>query len=216
MPGDVMLGGEWTRKTVLDLCKLACAAVLFCSPWVFGFSSIPAWNLWLCGYAMLTISVADLTAEADWEPHTSLYLGAWLVAAPWLLSFFEDSAATLLHVGGGGVIALLSAAELWSAERNPPWRFRPGAARRADLESLSDDMSGPQEIPARHVFLSSSRAPARPDRRRTSSGRRHRGDRTGIDRAARRAIALRSRPYDTGFPNSRAAATGLQRGRVWV
>jgi hypothetical protein len=128
---DAMLGGNWTKRTVLDLGKLACATVLFTSPWIFGFAGTPAWNLWVCGYAMLTISLADLTAEADWEAETSLYLGVWLMAAPWLFGFVDDSAATLVHLVGGISVSLLSAAELYDVEHNPPWRFRPAAARRA-------------------------------------------------------------------------------------
>jgi SPW repeat len=146
MWGDVTSGVVCTRRAAFDLCKLACAAALFCSPWMLELSPIPAWNLWCCGYAMLTIIVADLTAEADWEPRTSLYLGAWLAAAPWLLGFSQDGAAMLLHVAGGGVISLLSAAELWSAQGNPPWRFRPASARRAIPEPLINDIGGSHEI----------------------------------------------------------------------
>jgi hypothetical protein len=71
-------------------------------------------------------------ADADWEARTSLWLGFWLAAAPWLLGF-ADRTATFLHLSAGTIISLLSAVELWSAQRTPPRRFRPGAARRADV-----------------------------------------------------------------------------------
>jgi SPW repeat len=120
------------RPLVLDALKLACAAALFGSPWVFALSPAATWNLWVCGYAMLAISLAALVAEADWEPKANFALGAWVVAAPWILAFATDqTVATVVHMTGGGLISILSALELWNAERNPPWRFRPGAASRA-------------------------------------------------------------------------------------
>jgi SPW repeat len=121
--GDIMLDGNWRSKEVFDLCKLACAAALFATPWLLDLGGRPAWNLWVCGYAMVTIALADLTAEADWEARTSFYLGAWLLAAPWLLGVPQDVAATLVHIVGGGIISLLSVAELWSSKHTPPRRF---------------------------------------------------------------------------------------------
>jgi SPW repeat len=135
-----MLDRKWTTKEVFDLCKLGCAAALFASPWMLGLAGRPAWNLWVCGYAMVTIALADLTAEADWEPRTSLYLGVWLLTAPWILGFSQDVAATLVHLAGGGIASLLSAAELWSTEHTPPQRFQPGAARHADTLPAIDDV----------------------------------------------------------------------------
>jgi hypothetical protein len=111
---------NWKRKEIFDLCKLCCAAALFASPWVLGLAGRPAWNLWVCGYAMVTIALADLIAEADWEPRT---LGAWLLTAPWTLGFSQDVAAALVHIVGGGITSLLSVAELWSTKHTPPGWF---------------------------------------------------------------------------------------------
>jgi hypothetical protein len=128
-----MLDIRWTRETLLDLIKLSCAALLFGSAWVLEFPPTAAWNLWVCGYAMLTVTAAALTAEADWEPHSNFCLGIWVAIAPWTLGFSEDAAAALVHVFGGSVISLLSAVEVWTAERSPPWHFSPAAALRACL-----------------------------------------------------------------------------------
>jgi SPW repeat-containing protein len=129
---------EWTatREKVLDFIKMICGALLFASPWTLEFASAATWNLRLCGYAMLTASLAALVAEADWEPRANLWLGIWVLAAPWMLGFSQDAAATLVHLFGGGVISVLSAVEVWFGERNPPWRFGPGAAQRATLSAL--------------------------------------------------------------------------------
>jgi SPW repeat len=130
-----------TRENVIDLIKLVCAAILFLSPWVLDLSRIPAWNLWVCGYAMLTASLAAIVAEADWEPRANLWLGTWVMAAPWILGFPQQSEATLVHVIGGTLISMLSAIEVWFIGRSPPWRFGPGAAQRTALPAAAMTVS---------------------------------------------------------------------------
>ena len=109
---------RWTRETLIDLIKLSCAALLLASPWVMEFPPTAVWNLCVCGYAMLTVTAAALTAEADWEPHSNFCLGIWVAIAPLTLGFSQDAAAVFVHVFGGSVISLLSAVEVWTAERN--------------------------------------------------------------------------------------------------
>ena len=125
----------WTRENVIDLMKLVCAAILFLSPWVLKLSQTPTWNLRVCGYLMLTASLAAMVAEADWEPRANLWLGTWVLAAPWTLGFSHEPKAALVHVIGGALVSMLSAAKVWFIGRSPPWRFGPGAAQRAALSS---------------------------------------------------------------------------------
>jgi SPW repeat len=128
-----MLEWTWTRDRVLDLTKLICGGLLLASTWALEFAPLPAWNLRVCGYASLTASLAALVAESDWEPRANLWLGLWVLAAPWMLGFTQDTAAVLVHMIGGGLICMLSVVEVWSGERSPPWRFGPAAAQRASL-----------------------------------------------------------------------------------
>jgi SPW repeat len=133
--GRVAAKPIWAREAILDSAKAACAALLFVSPWVLTFTLAPAWNLWIVGYLMLTCCLAELLAEADWEAQTNFCLGAWLLCAPWMLGFSAENAATLVHVAGGGSICILSAVEMLSGRRSPPWRFGPSSALRAILPS---------------------------------------------------------------------------------
>jgi hypothetical protein len=126
-----MLEWTWTRDRVLDLTKLICGGLLLASTWALEFDPLPAWNLRVCGYASLTASLAALVAEADWEPRANLWLGLWVLAAPWMLGFSQETGATLVHLVGGGLVSMLSALEAWSGERSPPWRFGPAAVQRA-------------------------------------------------------------------------------------
>ena len=125
-------GLSWTSpREVLAQVKLICAAMMIGSLWVLDLSQAPTWNLGVCGYAMLTASLAALVAEADWEPRANLWVGIWMLAAPWVLGFSHETGAALIHLLGGGLVSMLSALEVWSGERSPPWRFGPAAAQRA-------------------------------------------------------------------------------------
>jgi hypothetical protein len=162
--GCAMLDIRWKKETLLDLIKLSCAALLLASPWVLEFPPAAVWNLWVCGYAMLTVTAAALTAEADWEPHSNFCLGIWVAMAPWTLGFSQDAPAVFVHVLGGSVISLLSAVKVWTAERNPPWHFSPAAALRARLAS-SAMMAAEMPQPLRELAA----ARERPSHRRRRS-----------------------------------------------
>jgi hypothetical protein len=127
------------RHKFPDIGKLGLGVAMLATPWLLELAPAAKWDLWICGYAMATICVADLTAEADWEPRTSLWLGIWLAVAPWVLGFSDDLRATFLHILAGSIVWLLSAAELWSVGSTPPRRFRPGAARHAELVGAIND-----------------------------------------------------------------------------
>jgi hypothetical protein len=164
----------WSRERVFDGGKLATAVVMLATPWLLELGPAAKWDLWICGYAIATICVADLTADADWEPRTSLWLGVWLAAAPWVLGFTGDLAASFLHLLFGSVVSLLSAVELWSVDHTPPRRFRPGAARHAEVVGSADGGAADDQaagspilvrdrfVPApKATFLGSRRRPAR-------------------------------------------------------
>jgi hypothetical protein len=153
------------REALLDSLKLTCAAALFASPWVFDLPAVATWNLWVCGYAMMSISLVALVAEADWEPGANFWLGAWIMAAPWMVGFFEEPEATFVHMAGGGVVLILSAVELWTAERNPPWRFRPGAALRVSRTPAETGMPQAERLFAAHDPIFARRRGSVPPRR---------------------------------------------------
>jgi hypothetical protein len=121
-----------TNEKSFHVAKLTCALLLFASSWMVSLPPVPGWTLSITGYAILTVSVAALVAEADWAPRVNFALGLVLLAAPWVLGFAHDATAMLLHVSGGAVITLLSGIQLLMARDHPPWRFGPAAARRAD------------------------------------------------------------------------------------
>lgn len=121
-----------TNETSFHLAKLTCALLLFASSWIASMPPIAAWTLCIVGYAIVTVSVAALVAEADWESRVNFALGLILLVAPWVLGFAHDGIPTLLHLSGGAAVAVLSGIALLTARDDPPWRFGPSAARRTD------------------------------------------------------------------------------------
>jgi SPW repeat len=122
-----------TPSTIIDLIKLGCGGLLIAAGSVLGTEGMFAWNAFLSGYAIFTAALAALVAEADWEPQANLVLGCWATVSPLCVGTLDVSAAALIHVIGGAVVGLLSAVELWSVRRDPPWRFQPGSASRSVL-----------------------------------------------------------------------------------
>jgi SPW repeat len=165
---DVVAKREWTTNLVLDLVKVGCAASLLIAPWFFALAPVPAWNLWVVAYLMLTCSLAKFVAEAEWEAQTNCCLGAWAMSAPWILGFSSDGSPTIVHVVGGSCVCILSAIELWGAQRNPPWRFGPSSALRPAL--LSSIINPPDRSVRRRRTYRLQR-PAAPRTRRASAQR---------------------------------------------
>src|SRR5690348_1879507 len=87
-----------TNETSLHVAKLTCALLLFASSWMLSLPPVPTWTLSTLGYAILTVCVAALVAEADWEPRVNFALGLVLLGAPWVLGFAHDALSTLLHL----------------------------------------------------------------------------------------------------------------------
>jgi SPW repeat len=189
---DVVANRDWTRAVILDLAKIACATLLFVAPWLFAFAPVPAWNLWIVGYLMLTCGLAEFLAEADWEAQTNCCLGAWVLSAPWILGFSSSEVATIVHVAGGSCVCILSAVELWDAKCNPPWRFGPGSALRAALLS---SIITPRHRPAKYRWTSRmQRSGVRTGRQTAARGSFRAPRRTQLAKASARWARAVHRP----------------------
>ncbi|CAL80361.1 conserved hypothetical protein; putative membrane protein [Bradyrhizobium sp. ORS 278] len=101
--------------SALDLYTLACGAFLALAPWLFAFVR-PAGRLdaEIAGGAVIALSIAGLTAFADWEEWLKTAVRSWLIAAPWLLGFVHTPAMHV-SVGVGVAVTFLSLLELWLA-----------------------------------------------------------------------------------------------------
>jgi uncharacterized membrane protein len=104
---------EWKNERVCDVLNLILGAFLLVSPWIFGFASgAPTQNAVISGIIIAVLSIAALSAFAQWEEWLNLIMGLWVLVSPWVLAF-ADSTAMSVHVIVGVVVAVIAAVELW-------------------------------------------------------------------------------------------------------
>jgi hypothetical protein len=104
---------KWRSESALDVYNVLAATVLFASPWLFGLTNGAAeLDFWLCGAAIIAISLLSMGAYANWEEWLNLVLGLWLIASPWVLGFAHIRAMHF-SVGVGAVVTFMALLELW-------------------------------------------------------------------------------------------------------
>jgi hypothetical protein len=115
---DVM--ENWTNAKLCDVANLILGAILFFSPWMFGFDAGRASeNAHIAGIVIAVLAIAALAAFATWEEWLNLIVGLWTLVSPWVLGFQGTKAMTVCVIIGIAV-AILAAIELWILSQNPP------------------------------------------------------------------------------------------------
>jgi heme/copper-type cytochrome/quinol oxidase subunit 3 len=111
---------NWTNAKLCDVANLILGAVLFLSPWIFGFNAGRASeNASIAGIVIAALAIGALAAFAVWEEWLNLIVGLWTLVSPWILGF-QGTTAMTVHVVIGAAVALLAAIELWIMSHNPP------------------------------------------------------------------------------------------------
>ncbi len=111
---------EWTNAKLCDVANLILGALLFISPWIFGFAGgAESQNAYFSGIVIAVLAIAALAAFATWEEWLNLIAGLWVVVSPWVLGF-QGTTAMTVHVVIGILVALLAAIELWMLYQQPP------------------------------------------------------------------------------------------------
>ena len=101
------------REAILNIYSLALCALLFVSPWLFGFArEVARVEAWVIAIAIIAISIAALVWFAEWEEWAILALGLWLLASPWVLGF-AHLPAMKLYVAIGALVAYVTSLVLW-------------------------------------------------------------------------------------------------------
>ena len=112
---------KWRNAAVCDVANLILGAFLFLSPWIFHFSpGAESWNAWVGGGVIVVLSIAALSAFAEWEEWLNLIVGLWLLVSPWALKFSGSTDAMRTDVIIGLIVAVIAAVELWILHRSPP------------------------------------------------------------------------------------------------
>jgi SPW repeat len=113
---------EWTNAKLCDAANVILGAILFLSPWIFGFAGGPqSQNAYISGIVIVALSIAALSAFAVWEEWLNLIIGLWVIVSPWVLAF-PGTTAMVVHVVIGILVAALAAIELWMMYQHPPGR----------------------------------------------------------------------------------------------
>ena len=74
---------NWTNAKFCDVANLILGAILFVSPWIFGFSAGNASeNAMIVGIIIAVLAIAALAAFAVWEEWLNLVVGLWAVISP--------------------------------------------------------------------------------------------------------------------------------------
>ncbi len=112
---------KWRNATVCDVANLILGAFLFLSPWIFHFSAgVESWNAWAGGGVIAILSIAALSAFAEWEEWLNLIVGLWILISPWALKFSGSTDAMRTDVIVGLIVAVIAAIELWMFHRSRP------------------------------------------------------------------------------------------------
>jgi hypothetical protein len=110
---------NWNNARLCDVANLILGAILFLSPWIFGFGSGRASdNAYISGLVIVVLAIAALSAFAVWEEWLNLIVGLWTLVSPWVLGF-QGTAAMRVHVAIGIAVAILAGIEIWLSQ-NPP------------------------------------------------------------------------------------------------
>jgi hypothetical protein len=111
---------NWTNAKLCDVANLILGAILFFSPWIFGFDAGRASeNAHIAGIVIAALAIAALAAFAVWEEWLNLIVGLWTLVSPWVLGF-QGTTAMTVHVVIGIAVAILAAIELWLLHQFPP------------------------------------------------------------------------------------------------
>jgi hypothetical protein len=107
-----------------DWANLALGTWMVISPWALGFAgpeNPAALSAWLLGVAIVVFAGAAVSMPRNWEEGINIFLGAALVASPWMLEFVAQATARSNAVGVGVLVAALA---LWAMVSDPAFRER--------------------------------------------------------------------------------------------
>ena len=112
------------REALLNIYNPTLCALLFASPWLFGFArEVARVDAWMSGAVIIAISIAALVRFAEWEEWVILAVALWLLATPWLLGF-EHTPAMRMDVAIGASVPYVTATVLWFIHYMPTSQWR--------------------------------------------------------------------------------------------
>jgi SPW repeat-containing protein len=89
-------------------------------PLKYGDDQIATYAAVLTGFVLVCTEIVTISTFRLWEEWINVFIGCWLIAAPWILHF-TSSLATINFVIVGVLVAILALYELWrgAIEKQP-------------------------------------------------------------------------------------------------
>src|SRR5262245_18207730 len=101
------------RNAILEIYQLVLALFLFVSPWLFAFAhGTLRIDTWVSAALIAIVSFIALVELQDWEDWINCILNLWIALSLAKLGFLH-TAAMLVNVAVGFLIAYLALLELW-------------------------------------------------------------------------------------------------------
>ncbi len=110
------------NERLIDGLNAALGAMLFISPWVFGFASdrLAAWNAMASAALVIGVAVTALLKFAEWEEWVEFVLGLWIIISPWMIGYADTGVAHSVHMFIGLGVLVLSLWDLWLVHGRRP------------------------------------------------------------------------------------------------
>ena len=108
--------GETRGFRIHDWVNLILGLSLFLTPWIYSYTGIrtAAIAAWATGAVIALVAATALWRFAEWEEWVVTALGAWTVAAPFVLGFRTVELALQAFLLVGVLLAVSSLLKLWS------------------------------------------------------------------------------------------------------
>ncbi len=109
---DLNIHRDWE-----DILSMILGVVVILSPAFFQVtdSSVVTFSTCLTGTLIFAVAALEMVGVQRWEEAIELLLGAWLVAAPFVLGYVGMERT--LHIAIGLAVAALAVLELWQDRR---------------------------------------------------------------------------------------------------
>ncbi len=108
-----------THRTWEDWCGMLLGAVIVASPWfpiqdatITGNQSMIL-NAVAIGLVVFGISQLEYVALQRWQEVTTILIGLWLIASPYVMGYSGEGLLRVYHTGLGAALVLLGVLQLW-------------------------------------------------------------------------------------------------------
>ena len=109
-----------THQTWEDWCGMLLGALIVASPWfpiqegtVTAGHQVIVLNTVAVGLVVFGLSQLEYVSLQRWQEVTTIVVGLWLIASPYVLGYSSEGFLRIYHTSLGAVVLLLGLLQLW-------------------------------------------------------------------------------------------------------